>query len=110
MEPIESVTVAEIVEAIGIPLHDWPHNCASIASAMIRCGLVNGRLVNGRAEFVDDTDDRRHSWIRLPDGRIVDPLCWYYKVPYIHIGAEGPEYVAQPPSDPDASINRLLGR
>ncbi|MEP3667756.1 MAG: hypothetical protein ABJN42_13610 [Roseibium sp.] len=86
-----------LAEAIGIPLEDWPGNCHGVAEAVLRHAPTEGmRLVRGHFTGHVDRDSvyhrgglQQHSWLRLEDGRILDPTRWAItspKRPHIYVG------------------------
>jgi len=93
----------EIVAAeIGIPLDRWPGNCHGIAEAILHRMPTEGmRLVRGHFTGWVSKDSvysragmQQHSWLRLQDGRILDPTRWAMTSPdrpHIYLG-ENDEY------------------
>lgn len=100
--PVEGLTVMEVADAIQIPTSDWIGNCYLIAHKIVESEIVDGRAVyghwlggvatmapafasRGRNPFV------AHGWIRLPDGRVLDPTRWVFEAadPYLYVGTPG---------------------
>lgn len=88
---------AEIAERIDIPLDRWPGNCHGIAEAILRHLPIEGmRLCRGhydgyvsRKSVYHQGGMQQHSWLRLQDGRILDPTRWAIdrpEAPYLYIG------------------------
>lgn len=92
----------DIANVIGIPVSEWEGNCTVIAQAVLEAGLVpNGKLQYGIwwGKISSDTifggrPFTHHSWIKLPDGTIVDPTRWVFEgtEPYIFVGKNAGEY------------------
>lgn len=88
--------VSEIAEAIGLPLKGWPGNCHGVAEAVLRRLPTRGmRLVRGHFHgwtspaSVYRGGPQQHSWLRLQDGRILDPTRWAFDRPdrpYLYLG------------------------
>lgn len=88
--------VSEIAEAIDLPLTDWPGNCHGVAEAVLRRLPTQGmRLVRGHFHgwtspaSVYRGGPQQHSWLRLQDGRILDPTRWAFdrpSKPYLYLG------------------------
>lgn len=91
--PIE---VEEIAETVDLPLSGWPGNCHGVAEAVLRRLPTRGmRLVRGHFHgwtspaSVYRGGPQQHSWLRLQDGRILDPTRWAFDrpgKPYLYIG------------------------
>lgn len=87
---------ADLAKAISIPLEDWPANCHGVAEAVLRHAPTSGmRLVRGHYDgFISSRSvyrggTQQHSWLRLQDGRILDPTRWAMDSPanpYIYCG------------------------
>lgn len=87
---------AVISEAIGLPLSDWPGNCHGVAELVLRRLPTQGmRLVRGHYHgwtspaSVYRGGPQQHSWLRLGDGRILDPTRWAFDQPdrpYLYVG------------------------
>jgi len=89
-----AVTWAKI---IGIPLENWPGKCHEISFALVKHGLVEGKVRYGHwlgPVAKRDTPVQRHGWIELPDKRICDPTRYVFEgvEPYIYIGQNDPFY------------------
>ena len=79
----------QIADAIGLPLDEWHGNCHTVSLAMLREGIVQGRVARGTARGVGS----QHSWIALCDPSlspltpavydpavpILDPTLWCYR-------------------------------
>jgi hypothetical protein len=88
--------VSEIAEAIDLPLTGWPGNCHGVAEAVLRRLPTQGmRLVRGHFHgwtspaSVYRGGPQQHSWLRLQDGRILDPTRWAFDQPdrpYLYVG------------------------
>lgn len=81
--PAFPLDIDAIATAIEIPTDRWPGNCHAIASAVLRKLPVEGmRLVRGHYDGPISRDSvyrggpQQHSWLRLQDGRILDPTRW----------------------------------
>ena len=77
-----------IAAEIDIPLQDWPGNCHAIATAVMNSFPMEGlRLVRGHYTGYISRDSvyrgsvQQHSWLRLGDGRILDPTRWAIENP-----------------------------
>lgn len=72
--------VAAVENAIHLPMKRWAHNCHSISIAIIKAGLVEGRVARGVCVGVGG----QHSWIVLgndcydKNAAIIDPTLWSY--------------------------------
>ena len=69
----------EAVAAAG-PMEDWHGDCHAVSLAIIRAGLVEGRVARGSCTGVPS----QHSWIALGDcydryAPIIDPTLWCYR-------------------------------
>lgn len=73
-----------VAEAIGIPFEQWRYQCHTVSLAIVKEGLVEGRVVRGSCNSVFG----QHSWI-VPldfydglfiakDHWIIDPTLWSY--------------------------------
>lgn len=104
------MTPDAIATHIGISVGNWPTHCTQVVVAMLRNGLAIGRLINGQAAFATAFGHAFHSWMELTDGRIADPLRYFYegREPYVWVGPPGPEYEPQPNIESD--FDRLLRR
>lgn len=88
--------ISKIAEAIGLPLADWPGNCHGVAEAVLRRLPTEGmRLVRGHFHgwtspaSVYRSGPQQHTWLRLQDGRILDPTRWAFDRPdrpYLYVG------------------------
>lgn len=99
-------TVKEVERGIGLTTDQWEGQCYKVSCLLLLRGLVSGELVCGHflgkvgaeSRFsdgeLDDNDAYTHGWIRLPDGRILDPTRWVFEgtKPYLYTGPEGEEY------------------
>lgn len=91
-----TITVAEVERLAGLAASEWGGRCSEIADAMH--AAVGGRNARGhwRGPIASGSHfaSRRgvgfvqHSWVTLPDGRIVDPTRWVFEgvEPYIYEG------------------------
>ena len=87
---------AEISDLIGLPLGKWPGNCHGVAERILRQVPTTGmRLVRGHFHgwtspvSVYRGGPHQHSWLRLGDGRILDPTRWAFDRPdrpYLYVG------------------------
>jgi hypothetical protein len=87
---------AEIADEIGLPLADWPGNCHAVAERVLRRIPTQGmRLVRGHFHgwtspaSVYGRGPQQHSWLRLQDGRVLDPTRWAFDQPgkpYLYVG------------------------
>lgn len=87
---------AEISDLIGLPLGEWPGNCNGVAERVLRRVPTAGmRLVRGHFHgwtspaSVYRGGPQQHSWLRLGDGRILDPTRWAFDQPdrpYLYVG------------------------
>ena len=89
---------AVVAEEIGIPLREWPGNCHGVAEAILHALPVPGmRLVRGHYDgpvartsvYRGGSGPQQHSWLRLADGRILDPTRWAMErpsAPAIYVG------------------------
>jgi len=63
----------DIEEAIGIESEEWRNRCHEICIAILRSGIVQGRVARGHCAGIAS----QHSWIVLGDERRPDPAaCW----------------------------------
>jgi hypothetical protein len=95
MDPFPTEPEA-IAVAIGLPLTDWPGNCHAVAERVLRSLPTPGmRLVRGHFHgwispaSVYGRGPQQHSWLRLQDGRILDPTRWALDqphAPYLYLG------------------------
>lgn len=95
MDPFPTEPAA-IAEAIGLPLTDWPGNCHAVAERVLRRLPTQGmRLVRGHFHgwtspaSVYGRGPQQHSWLRLQDGRVLDPTRWAFDQPgkpYLYVG------------------------
>lgn len=102
MKKPENITVTDVEEAIGIPANKWVNRCHEIASAIVDAGLVKGRAVYGiytgpvseSSYFSGDRPGHRHGWVKLKDGRVLDPTRWVFEdvPPYIFCHKRPREY------------------
>jgi len=97
MKTVTLITIEDIEKAIGIKTKAWQGNCYAIARAIVRAHLVEGRSVYGL--YMGPVSSRgyykgrakrgfhRHGWIRLEDGRIMDPTRWSFEnqPPYVYV-------------------------
>lgn len=87
---------AELAALIGLPLADWPGRCHAVAERVLRHAPTQGmRLVRGHFHgwtspaSVYRGGPQQHSWLRLQDGRILDPTRWAFDrpgKPYLYLG------------------------
>src|SRR5262245_61976041 len=99
--------VYKIAEAINTALSDWPGSCHRICKRMLEAELLpeGAKLVSGRwlgtkfygkyrdeilAWSEDGVSSRRHTWIELADGTVVDPTRYVFEgaKPYIYVGVK----------------------
>ncbi|MBW3243275.1 hypothetical protein KUV57_11260 [Epibacterium sp. DP7N7-1] len=80
----------EVIAAeIDVPLDRWPGNCHAIATKVMNSFPMEGlRLVRGHFTGYISRDSvyhhgaiQQHSWLRLGDGRILDPTRWAIESP-----------------------------
>lgn len=87
--PSFPMSAEDIAGQIGIPLQAWPGNCHAIATAILNTFPMQGlRLVRGHyTGYVSPKSvfrrgaPQQHSWLRLGDGRILDPTRWVFTAP-----------------------------
>jgi len=94
--PAFPAEIGEIAEAIDLPLNGWPGNCHGVAERVLRRLPTPGmRLVRGHFHgwtspaSVYRGGPQQHSWLRLQDGRILDPTRWAFDQPgnpYLYVG------------------------
>lgn len=103
MKP-EELTVEVVEGALGKLRERWKGQCFTVASMIVDRGLVEGRAVYGH--FVGHIDPKsyfgsrsrhpfvQHGWVRLCDGRILDPTRWTFELnePYIWLGENDGSY------------------
>jgi len=87
---------AEIADLIGLPLQEWPGNCHGVAERVLRRIPTQGmRLVRGHYHGWTSPASlyrggpQQHSWLRLQDGRVLDPTRWAFDQPgkpYLYVG------------------------
>lgn len=76
--------VDAVVQEIGVSFEDWARRCHEISLAIVKAGLVEGRVVRGSSKATIS----QHSWI-VPldfydgtfiakDHWIIDPTLWSY--------------------------------
>lgn len=85
-----------ISEQIGTPLDLWHGNCHAVASLILeKMPIMGMRLVRGHYDGHVSKDSvyhggiQQHSWLRLEDGRILDPTRWCMtrpENPFIYLG------------------------
>ena len=89
------MNVADVERLIGVPTEDWEGNCFGIATRMVECGLVEGKVCYGMwlgpivpGTVFADRPFTHHAWIETWDKKIVDPTRWVFegRQPYIHEG------------------------
>lgn len=97
----EQLNIQEIEVQIDIPIDVWEGNCHGIASAIVKSGMIDGRVERGHwlgDVSAGSTFYKRtiipHSWIRASDGSIIDPTRWCFEQvePYIYIGKDEDSY------------------
>ncbi len=98
MIPVEKLTVRDAERAIGERSVRWHGRCYEIASALVICKAVKGKAVYGHwvgpIAATGYWKDRRgmpfvhHGWVKLPDGRVLDPTRWSFEdvKPYLYLG------------------------
>jgi hypothetical protein len=94
MQPFESMSPQDIAKAILIPLERWKDGCTWIVAGMRQYKLITAAIE--KAAPGPFSEARFHMWMRLADGRVVDPTRWCYegREPYIYVGyGDGIEYV-----------------
>lgn len=142
----ESLTVEKLEEAMGLPRSFWEGQCYGVACAAAElidgARAVYGHWLGGVNEegFWGDKAGLpfiQHGWVKLPDGRVLDPTRWSFEAaaPYIFLGENEGEYdmggqswrkamrPPPPPNDPEDqkytltlsrgaldTLNGLLGR
>jgi hypothetical protein len=87
-----------LIEKVG-PADTWKGQCFALATAAVKCGLVQGDAVYGmwhgpiakKSYFYEHRGNLpfvNHGWVNLPDGRICDPTRWVFEAvePYVYIG------------------------
>lgn len=96
-EPAFPLDPEEVAREIGLPLAVWPGNCHAVALGVLTNLPTRGmRLVRGhyhgriaRKSAYRAAGPQQHSWLRLGDGRILDPTRWAMErpdQPFIYIG------------------------
>lgn len=93
----EALRLAEGIT--GSEASSWPGNCHGVACHLAEAvggtvarGFWHGSVAQGS---IFEPGSTGHSWIVLPDGRIVDPTRWAFDRPddpYIYVGTPGAEY------------------
>lgn len=88
---------AEIAALIDIPLDQWPGDCHGIADAIRqRIPVAGMRLARGHwngpvsRRSVYRSGLQQHTWLKLADGRILDPTRWAIVSPdrpFVYLGA-----------------------
>ncbi len=86
-------TLIQLEEAVGGPISEWAHQCHSVSLAIVKSGIIQGRVARGWADGVGG----QHSWIVLgplethrygmgmvssvydPNPQILDPTLWSYR-------------------------------
>ncbi len=76
--------IEQAVAASGIPLEDWPGDCARISNALAEHYGGIARFGHFLGEISDDSlfagrPTTQHGWIELPDGSVVDPTRWAFE-------------------------------
>lgn len=100
------LTVAQLEELIGMPAEQWHGLCFEIASAAAK--LIGDGSVAVYGHYLGEIDPEgfwgprselpfvHHGWVRLADGRVLDPTRWSFEnvEPYIFRSADAhhPEY------------------
>lgn len=70
-----------VAQVIGFPSDQWHTHCHEISLAMVKKGVVEGRVARGGCSGIRG----QHSWIiagndcYASDARIVDPTLWTYR-------------------------------
>lgn len=94
----------EKLEAVAGPASDWEGSCYAIACRAAK--LVNGQPRYGHWLGTVNPNGywgpyagamfQRHGWVKLDDGRILDPTRWSFEAvePYIWLGANDGTYDA----------------
>lgn len=80
---------ADIAILIGIPLTEWPGNCHAVAEAIKDRLPVHGmRIARGHwvghisRDSVYHHGPQQHTWLKLADGRVLDPTRWAILTPH----------------------------
>lgn len=74
------LTLEVVADAIGFTRDEISHQCHAVSLAILRAGLVQGRVARGRCHGVRG----QHSWIVEgpdcydPEARIIDATLWSY--------------------------------
>jgi len=83
------LVVADVEEAISMPIEMWAGRCHQVSLAIVKAGIVEGRVARGGCQGVGC----EHSWIVCgdcydPEATVVDPTlwCWDQQVTGIWIG------------------------
>lgn len=94
--PVFPMEPDQLAAAIDLPVETWPGNCHGVAEAILRKAPTRGmRLVRGHYDGLISSKSvyrgtpQQHSWLRLQDGRILDPTRWAMDRPdrpYIYCG------------------------
>ena len=87
-DDIREMIPAEIAETIGVPLADWPGQCAAIAHLFVENGIISsgpteryghyrGPVAEGSLFFKRPII--QHGWLELYDESVLDPLRWEFE-------------------------------
>lgn len=99
----ELVTIDEVERAVGVPSQCWLGK-NFVAKTVVEKGLVRGSLELGHwiGPISSDSYYQRkraigfchHSWVRLRNGRVFDPMRWVFEgtPPYIFVGPKSPRW------------------
>lgn len=97
MAKVSKVSISRAVRVIGVPTCEWPGNCAAVADAFLRHGLVGGKFQYGHYRGFIHPDSlfgnrsgcgfTHHAWI-LDGGTVIDPTRWVFEAvePYVFYG------------------------
>jgi hypothetical protein len=93
----EDLTLAHVEERVGGGALDWEGNCFAIACVVAE--LLGGRASAVYGHYTGPVDPggywspaphgfHQHGWVRLPDGRVLDPTRWSFEnvEPYLYLG------------------------
>ena len=116
------ITAEAVAQHIDLDVDDWINHCDLVVRRMkerkvVGPNAVIERMSPGPWEDPADTDQNLifHDYLRLEDGRVVDPTRWCYQSserPFIYVGlGDGIEYDGKPlaPFEPPR-LERVLHR
>lgn len=113
MQPFQRMTIQEVAETIDLPLENWKGGCNRVVSEMLGRGLIVEAEIEGAVPGPFPEGNVYHFWLRIKDGRVVDPTRWCYtnEEPYIYTGfGDGVAYEPQPRDWTSSSVRVFLDR